>query len=722
MRILFFILIGFSCHAQHDIIAATNYINQSAFSVLPYQDSVVQDLRISEAIGDSVPDYANTGDVRDIQTGMNTIAFDGSQYAIRNYDAVFDGDPVTKSFFICFWFKIQKDPANDRRIYWRDQTSKREFQIFMNTSGLMQVNLFKAGVATTISSTTAVDLGDNIWHHFAFYYDPTKAVIYIDGLFATATNTWTGPRDVFDSQVAIGGQYTSSSRRLIGSLADFRFYHSFDLNQMDNLVRGRIFGTEKVWFKIASGGTQMIDCVGGKNLPITGTLAYSQQYVDNKLTYSIENDRGYTVSDGTSYYYESALTNLIPAGIRIPANETDPTKCAAYVSGGVLGGLQYTGSAPLPGQLIAGGDSIILNPFNAPKLRREGFDDTFVQSIASTFIPPPAYKSPNNARIVVYRRPENISFNIALQICGALGGRPGTVHLEDYAMITHDGVTDDQLYINRVMRATGAQKVVFDAYDYAISRSLTAYCDIDTEPGSEVIVRDDFTDYFTTFQLAEKIRQAVFKVGLPSIIFNMQGNIFGNQQYFEDTYPGLNWYIHGIVNFRQDNITVSECNCTEILDCVFFFDSSGHNISNVSVSLPADNPDKRNAAVDIIGCSNTVVSNIFADGTSEAFDINGNNTFITFTNIEGNNLDEGVVEINNSNNITGSTVTGNTSTGSLFRVTAANNYTGANFGPAIGGYYINVVCGDLNITDVQGTPSSLVQSGTGTGGGGAGAY
>lgn len=48
---------------------------------------------------------------------------------------------------------------------------------------------------------------------------------------------------------------------------------------------------------------------------------------------------GHTVSDGVNYYYDQALTQLIPLGVKIPASASDLTKCVAYTTGGVLADL-----------------------------------------------------------------------------------------------------------------------------------------------------------------------------------------------------------------------------------------------------------------------------------------------------------------------------------------------------------------------------------------------
>ena len=61
---------------------------------------------------------------------------------------------------------------------------------------------------------------------------------------------------------------------------------------------------------------------------------------------SYQNDNGYTLSDGISFYYDIGLTQQIPQGVRIPRDESEHDKCVAYITGGVKADLQYKGECP----------------------------------------------------------------------------------------------------------------------------------------------------------------------------------------------------------------------------------------------------------------------------------------------------------------------------------------------------------------------------------------
>lgn len=691
-------------------------LNSGGGASLP-SEGLIQDLDLSSADGNDVPDNANTGDARTIQTGLNYVTFDGNQYSIANYSSPWAGDPTTGAIGISFYFKTA-DTGVERRILWRDQTSKRELQVIISASGLPQVLLFKSASAYTISASNVFD--DDEWHHFFFYYTQSAVYVFIDGVNDTSTTTWPGgTRDIFDSQIGLGGAYTSSSRRFIGSLADFRVYHDFDIADIGDLVRGKIFGTEKVMIPMTNIATsQFIDVVGGNNLAITGTLAYGQTYVDGLLTHSDENDRGYTVSDGSTYYYETGLSNLIPVNVRIPASLSDPTKCAAYVTGGVLGDLQYAGSVPIDGLLTDTGTKIKLNPSNAPKLRREGFDSDYKFTLGTSLIPPPAYRKSDDSRIVCYEKPDEITYTQAVAICNALGGQPANVNLSDYPLIAADGATTtDSYYINRILRASGAGKVTFDgSVTYGINGRLNIYSDVDVASTATIKPLNTYTDP-TAEQIATKLRKSVLRVFRDGVTINCEGTINGNQEWFRANIGG-NFFVMGIFSFGYDNVTIQEANFENVLDGVNIFDCEGWSINNIDCITPANHGDYRNAGVDLMFSSNIEVNNVHVDGYQEGVDCNGNNQYITLSNIDGDNLDEAVLEVNNSKNITADGVTGNSSVGSTYRVTAANNYSGDFYA----GYTISYVCGDLNITNVEGTPSSLVVVGTGTGTGGAGAY
>ncbi len=64
----------------------------------------------------------------------------------------------------------------------------------------------------------------------------------------------------------------------------------------------------------------------------------------NEISYP--NDVGYTLSDGATYYYDNGGVNLIPAGEFIPRDESNPTKCAAFLLNGTQADLAFIGSVP----------------------------------------------------------------------------------------------------------------------------------------------------------------------------------------------------------------------------------------------------------------------------------------------------------------------------------------------------------------------------------------
>jgi len=101
-------------------------------------------------------------------------------------------------------------------------------------------------------------------------------------------------------------------------------------------------------------GSVAFDSSGnGRHGTYTGTLADIHQ-PDTGVDYSAANSLGHTVADGSTMYAEVGLSTLLTAGTIIPRDESNPTKCCAYDSGGQVD-LQYTGSAPRYGQIIQSG-------------------------------------------------------------------------------------------------------------------------------------------------------------------------------------------------------------------------------------------------------------------------------------------------------------------------------------------------------------------------------
>lgn len=92
------------------------------------------------------------------------------------------------------------------------------------------------------------------------------------------------------------------------------------------------------------------DSSGNENhIVFSGITQSTFHAVDKSVVKSYANEVGFTLSDGSTYYENNDGTGLIPSGTIIPRDESNTSKCTAYLSNGTQADLQYSGKAPNPG-------------------------------------------------------------------------------------------------------------------------------------------------------------------------------------------------------------------------------------------------------------------------------------------------------------------------------------------------------------------------------------
>lgn len=99
-------------------------------------------------------------------------------------------------------------------------------------------------------------------------------------------------------------------------------------------------------------------------LPNATIESGSSSNYDTQNIYSYANIEGLTISDGSTYYYDNAGVNLIPEGVIIPRDMSNPSKCCAYLAGGEQADLQFKGKNPNFGNIVSrcfkgGGSSVV---------------------------------------------------------------------------------------------------------------------------------------------------------------------------------------------------------------------------------------------------------------------------------------------------------------------------------------------------------------------------
>lgn len=100
-------------------------------------------------------------------------------------------------------------------------------------------------------------------------------------------------------------------------------------------------------------GTTAFDSSGNENHgTITNATLSTFHTTDAGMGYSWLNQVGFTESDGSTYYLNNDNTGLIPSGVLIPRDESNPTKCAAYLSGGTQADLDQVGLVKLNANFV----------------------------------------------------------------------------------------------------------------------------------------------------------------------------------------------------------------------------------------------------------------------------------------------------------------------------------------------------------------------------------
>lgn len=155
------------------------------------------------------------------------------------YANVTDYNYTTEDFSWCMWLKKDKSSVS---------TSMYAF-----TVGRADYNSYGYGLQVSSStdltfrfgtSTWAVSMGDNEWHHLAFTRTGTEIRLYKDGIQYGDTKTFSGTLPTYsDGQgFGVGGFHytgTSSIYPLIGSINDFRIYdHCLSAKEVYQIAQG----------------------------------------------------------------------------------------------------------------------------------------------------------------------------------------------------------------------------------------------------------------------------------------------------------------------------------------------------------------------------------------------------------------------------------------------------------------------------------------------------
>jgi hypothetical protein len=150
----------------------------------------------------------------------------------------------------------------------------------------------------------------------------------------------------------VGTNYSSSK------MSDIRFYteslSESEHDQLAALAEDACANKPSAGhFKLDSvSTTHLLNSRGDQHATLNLHTHLSFRYSGDDVPVDYLNNKGYTLSDGTTQYLNDDGTGLIPADVYIPRLESDKAKCVAYDVDGNRLPLQYPGKAHKPMQLV----------------------------------------------------------------------------------------------------------------------------------------------------------------------------------------------------------------------------------------------------------------------------------------------------------------------------------------------------------------------------------
>lgn len=308
------------------------YINNQAVAILNEVTETGMTEARTKARGGNYS--ANFGTVRRGLRGACGV-FDGS--VLIDDKNIASAGTLNGLIEISGWFKTTETGL--RSLFSADNGStNRHWQLKVSTIGVY-FTVIGTGGSNEVSKLGSYT--DGVWHYVRAFIDTNDATnfgVEVDGVENTDPSNTIIPQDLNNVVLTFQKLFISSSP-FIGDT------FGWQINDNNGL---------KVFYKYDSGSTAKLFESSGNNLTATISNYYLGFWGTQNIK-SYQNDVGYTLSDGATYYYDNGGVNLIPSGELIPRDESDTTKCTAYLSNGTQADLQFQGLVPTEADWVNSG-------------------------------------------------------------------------------------------------------------------------------------------------------------------------------------------------------------------------------------------------------------------------------------------------------------------------------------------------------------------------------
>ena len=291
-------------------------------------------------------DHSTKGSVRPVQPGMCWL-FDNSSYVSR---AITSHNSYPFTIAVRFFVR---DTSGVHSLVSLAQSAIRYMYVGLDSTNMRFTRRNPSSLSTNIATFTVNQWTDIIvrfdnsttvttWHRF---YNNNWGE-WIKQTFADLTSVDIPSLD----SITVGANNNFTAGQFFDGFISRASYMPKAVNEPSNNfpLATKNDGTSSVCYVCETSGA-LLDISGNNFTAVTGSINnlssfYNQTGINDVESWS--NVVGYTLSDGSTYFSDASINDLIPSGSIISRNELSRSKAAAYTTRNVLANLQFTGRVP----------------------------------------------------------------------------------------------------------------------------------------------------------------------------------------------------------------------------------------------------------------------------------------------------------------------------------------------------------------------------------------